>query len=162
MESRRARLLASRSLLGIGGCLVAGGLIGIVVAITGAEALRAQLTGISVDAAAVGGATAALASAILLLGVVHLGAGIVVRRGAGGWLLTAAIGLAAVMGALLVAFAVAAWVNAAAGGGAIALLGGFALLLAASGYELLLSLLIGLKRAEREAAGPASEDRGRL
>lgn len=161
MESRRARLLASRSLLGIGGCLVVGGLIGIVVAITSAEALRAQLTGISVDAAAVGGATAALASAVLLLGAVHLGAGIGVRRGGGGWL-TAAIGLAVVMGALLVAFAVAAWVNAAAGGGAIALLGGFALLLASSGYELLLSLLIGLKRAEREAAGPASEDRGRL
>jgi len=128
-----------------GSVLVLAGMVGLGAALTQADTIRQRLPEVAVDAAAVGGAAAALALAALLLGLGHLLVAIAMGRGAA-WSLTAGIVLGHIVGGLLLALAAAAWVVLADGGGMLALAGGIGLVLASLGYGVVVVLLIGQKR----------------
>lgn len=131
--------------LAAGALLCVAGLVGVVVALTQAETIRQRLPDVAVDAAAVGGAAAALSLAMLALGIVHLLQAAALGRGAE-WSLTAGVCLGAIVGVLLLALAAAAWVLLADGAGVVALIGGIGLVLAAGCYGVVVVVLIGLKR----------------
>jgi hypothetical protein len=100
-------------LTGSGLLLVIVGLAGTFAGLFLAERIHALLPDeITSDAAAIGGAALALGAGLLLAGVAHLVLAAAVRRGR---LLVAAIVACAVMAAILLGWAVAAVVTAAAG-----------------------------------------------
>jgi hypothetical protein len=93
--------------------MLLAGLAGMFIGLFLAERIHALLPEeITSDAAAIGGAALALGAALLLGGVAHLVLAAAVRRGR---ILVAAIVACAVMAAILLGWAVAAVVTAAAG-----------------------------------------------
>jgi hypothetical protein len=134
-----------------GAMLCVAGAVGRAAALTQADAIRQQLPDVAVDAAAVGGAAAALSSAVLALGVVHLLLAGALRRGVA-WSVTAGIVVGHIVGGLVLALAAAAWVLFADGAGAVALIGGIGLVLAAAAYGVVVVWLIGLKRRSEGSA----------
>jgi hypothetical protein len=100
-------------LTGTGLLLLLAGGAGIFAGLALAERIHALLPNeITSDAAAIGGAAMALGAALLLLGVAHVGLGAAVRRGR---FLVAAIVACSVMAVIMLGWAVAAVVSAAAG-----------------------------------------------
>jgi hypothetical protein len=134
-----------------GALLVLAGTVGLGAALTQADAIRQRLPEVAIDAAAVGGAAAALSIAVLALGVVHLLLAAALRGGAA-WSVIAGIVLAHIVGGLVLALAVAAWVVLADGAGVVALIGGIGLVLAAAGYGVVVVMLIGLRRRSEASA----------
>jgi len=133
-------LLAAGAVLGI------TGLAGIVAGTYLSAWLYSLLPPLIIDAAAVGGAATASGAALVGLGIVHLAAGALVRRGMGG-AITAAVVLAATMGVLCIGWGAAALVSAVAGSGPpVGLLpAGIGLGLVAAGYGWTAHALIGLR-----------------
>jgi len=139
--------------------LAAAGLVLLLICAAGvgaglllAERLFALLPPVTIDAAAVGGATVALGLAIGLLGVAHLLLAIGLRRGVR-LVVVPSIVLCAAMAVLSLAWAVAALVSAASGSAppAAMLVAGIGLLLVAAAYAWGGGILIGLRG--RSAAG---------
>jgi hypothetical protein len=109
----RSAGLAVLVLTGSGLLLLLAGGAGIFTGLFLAERIHALLPReITSDAAAIGGAALALGAGLMLAGVGHLVLAATVRRGR---LLVAAIVACAVMAAILLGWAVAALVSAAAG-----------------------------------------------
>lgn len=135
-----------RALSAVGAALMLLALGGLAVAGTRPDLILNQLPGLAVDAAAVGGAAAALSMGVFVLGLTHLLLALALVGGAR-WALIAGIGFGAVICALLLALAAAAFVELADGSGLVALAGGIGLVLAAVGYLALAVVLIGLRRA---------------
>ena len=106
---------------------------GVAVGLLFAERLFALLPPVTIDAAAVGGAAVALGVAIGLLGVVHRGLAVGLRRGARAAAVPAIV-LCASMAVISLAWAVAALVSAASGSAPVAamLAAGIGLLLVAA------------------------------
>ncbi len=146
MSSRRApgSTRIPRALVVAGTFLVGLGLAGLLVAVGNPDLIRSRIPGLAVDAAAVGGAAAALATAVMTTGVAHLLLAVALRRGVP-WSIEAGICLALLLGALLLASGAAAWVAFAAGGGLAPVLGGIGLCAAAALYLALGVALIGQK-----------------
>ena len=138
---RPAALLAAAGMLLLLICAA-----GVAAGLLFAERLFALLPPVTIDAAAVGGASVALGLAIGLLGVVHLVLAIGLRRGVG-LVAVPAIVLCASMAVLSLAWAVAALVSAASGSAppAAMLLAGMGLLLVAAAYGWAGGVLIGLR-----------------
>ncbi len=139
----RGRRLAVGAFAAGGTCLALAAAIGLVASVTLAERVRASIPGIGIDAAAVGGAMAALAVVALALGIGHLVVALLLARA--GNSTTGAIVLATLMALLLGGGAAAAWVSAAAGSGFGAIAAGVGLVLIAAGYALLAAGLIGAR-----------------
>ena len=135
-------------------CLAGAG--GIVAGTFLAEWLYGLLPQVVIDAAAVGGAATASGVALLALGIVHLAAGLLVRRRIEP-LLTPAVVLSATMALLCIGWGAAALTSAASGSGPPALLlpAGIGLGAATMGYAWTARGLIGL----RQAPGPGPEGR---
>lgn len=151
--SRRVVLVA-RFLLVVGALLVLVGVATIAVAVGDPQRVRAALPAdLAIDAAAVGGAMAALGSACVALGLAHLIVVAGLRRGAG-WSWTAAVVLTATLCAGFLAAAVAALISVSYG--AAYVLGGIGLGLLAAGYGACVVSLIGLRL---RAGGQAEGDR---
>jgi hypothetical protein len=135
-----------RALSGIGGALMLLAVAGLAVAGTRPDLILNRLPGLAVDAAAVGGAAAALSMGVLVLGLAHVLLALALVGGAP-WAPIAGIGFGAMISALLFALAAAAFVELADGSGLVALAGGIGLVLTALGYLMLTVVLIGLRRA---------------
>lgn len=120
---------------------------GVAAGLLFAERLFALLPPVTIDAAAVGGATVALGIASGLLGVVHLGLALGLRRGVR-LVAVPSIVLCTAMSVLALAWAVAALVSAASGSAPAAamLAAGIGLGLVAVAYAWAGSVLIGLRR----------------
>jgi hypothetical protein len=123
---------------------------GVTAGLLFAERLFALLPPVSIDAAAVGGATVALGIATGLLGVVHLALALGLRRGMR-QVAVPSIVLCAAMSVLALAWAVAALVSAASGSAppAAMLAAGIGLALVALGYAWAGGVLIGLRGRPR-------------
>jgi hypothetical protein len=119
---------------------------GVAAGLLFAERLFALLPPVTIDAAAVGGATVALGIAIGLLGVIHLALAVALRRGAHAAVVPSIV-LCAAMTVLSLAWAVAALVSAVSGSAPAAamLAAGVGLTLVAGAYAWAGGVLIGLR-----------------
>jgi hypothetical protein len=138
---RPALLLASAGVLLLLICAA-----GVVAGLLFAERLFGLLPPVTIDAAAVGGATVALGIATGLLGVIHLALAVALRQGVHVAAVPSIV-LCAAMAVLALAWAVAALVSAASGSApAVAMLAaGIGLALVAAAYAWAGGVLIGLR-----------------
>jgi hypothetical protein len=144
----------ARSAHGPSALLAVAGILLLLLCATGvaagllfAERIHAMLPPVTIDAAAVGGATVALGAAAGLLGVTHLGLALALWRGVRQASVPAIV-LSATMSLVALGWALAALVSVASGSGVVAvtLPGGIGLVLVAAGYAWATSVLIGLRR----------------
>jgi hypothetical protein len=122
---------------------------GVVAGLLFAERLYALLPPVTIDAAAVGGATVALGLAAGLLGAGHLALALALWRGMSQATVPATV-LSATMAVVAFGWSVAALVSLASGSGVTTILlpGGIGLVLVAVGYGWAAGALIGLRRPD--------------
>jgi hypothetical protein len=143
-------VLVTRFLLVVGLLLIVAGGGGAGLAVVDPALVRAQLPPVAIDAAAVGGALAALGFASVALGAVHLVAVAGLRRRAR-WATTATVVLAATLSMLWLAAAVAALVSARQGAGFVA--AGIGLAVLALAYAVCAGSVIVQMRPNRPSEG---------
>lgn len=141
-------VLATRFLLLVGVVLILVGSAAAVLAVVDPAGVRAQLPPVAIDAAAVGGALSALGFGCVALGLAHLVAVAGLRRRVG-WAPTATVVLAATLGMLWLAAAVAALVSAPQAAGFA--LGGIGLAGMALAYAACAGAVIGRMRSDRSS-----------
>lgn len=146
MQSRSQQPSLVLALFGlIGLLLLLAGLAGVAMALIDPQLVRDRLSDLAIDAAAVGGAMAALGTVVGVIGAAHLVVAGGLRRGAR-WSLSAGIGLAMALAAICLAGAAAALVAAVSGRPLFIGLG-FGLIVVAATYGLVGFVLIGQKLA---------------
>ena len=146
--ARRSSRLGIGFLIGAGAVLCLAGGAAIWIGVVNPQLISDQLPPeAEIDALAVGGAAVALGVATLLLGVVHVGVGLALRRGVG-MAETAGVVLSGIMAMLSFGFAVSALVSIASAAAPAVLLLPAAIGLAAAttGYAATATGIIGARR----------------